>query len=162
MSSCVASYCTFFPKVLCASATSVSWLTANAPLSCHFALTASARYHTRKQNHSPPAPKSSRHLGVAPNAVGPCESSNGSPLRNSSFVLHRPSPLLHEALSPTRNLCTLWRANYLCVSLPNKSFVAVTALAALVPSRQFSAPAVAWVAHCSTVSAHLKTASSHH
>ncbi len=165
MNSCDASYCTSFPKVLCASVTSVSWPTANAPLSCHFAFTGSARHHTHKPNHTPPTPKSSRRLGVAPNAVDPCESSNGSPLRNSSFVLHRRSPLPHEVLSPTRNLCALRRANYLSVSLPNRSFLvasSTTALALLFPSSQFFVPAVAWVAPLSTASAHLKTASSHH
>lgn len=165
MNSCDASYYTSFPRVLCASVTSVSWPTANAPLSCHFAFTASVRHHTRKQNPNRPALKSSRRLGVAPNAVDPCESSNDSPLRNSSFVLHRRSPLLHEALSPTRNLCTPLRANYLCVSLPNKPFIAAsstTALATLFPSSQSSALPVGWVAPCSKASAHLKTASSHH
>lgn len=165
MSSCDASCCTSFPKVLCASVTSASWPTADALLSCHFAFTASLRHHTRKQNHSPPAPKSSRHLGVAPNAVDPCASSNASPLQNSSFVLRRRSPLLHELFSPTRNLCAPRRAHYLPVSLPNKSSLAAsstTAFAAPFPSSQPSAPAVGRVPPCSTASAHLKAASSHH
>ena len=165
MNSCDASYCTFFPKVLCASVTSVSWPTANAPLSCHLAFTVSVLHNTHKQNHTPPAPKSSRHLGVALNAVDPCKLSNGSPLPNSSFVLRRRSPLPHEVLSPPRNLCALRCANYLSVSLPNRSLLvpsSTTASALLSPSSQFSTPAVGWVAPLSTASAHLKTDSSHY
>jgi Putative transposase len=35
----------------------------------HFAFTCSAPHHSRKSNHTPPAPKTPRHLGAAPNAV---------------------------------------------------------------------------------------------
>src|SRR5690349_15888101 len=45
-----------------------SWPTANAPSFCHFAFACSAPHHSRKLNHTPPAP-TPRHLGAAPNAV---------------------------------------------------------------------------------------------
>src|ERR1035438_10298714 len=44
MSSCVASSCTCFRKVLCASGTSASSPTASAPRSCHFAFICSAQH----------------------------------------------------------------------------------------------------------------------
>jgi len=94
-----------------------------------------------------------------PKCGGPMKVTNASPQQNSSFVLLQRSPLPHEALSPTRKLYPLRRANYFSVSLPNRSFLAppfTTTWAILFPLRQFSGHAVSWVAPDSTVSAHLK------
>ena len=67
-------------------------------------------------------------------------------------------PLPHEALSPTRKLYTLHRANYFSVSLPNRSFLApfsTTALAIFFRPSHFSGRVVSWVVPYSTASAHL-------
>ena len=103
-------------------------------------------------------------LWRCPKCGGPMKVIERSPLLKSNFVLHQRSPLPHEALSPTRKLDMLRRANYFSVSLPNRSFLtpsSTTAWAILFPLSQFSGRAVSWVAPYSTVSAHLKLTSSH-
>ena len=67
--SCAASYCISFRKASCASVTSASWPTANAPRSCRFAFSCWARHNSRKPNHTPLPPKTLPLLGAALNAV---------------------------------------------------------------------------------------------
>ena len=69
MSSCVASCCTCFRKVSCASATSAFWPTASVPLFCRFAFSCSARYQSRKPNNTLPPPKTPPIFGAVPSVV---------------------------------------------------------------------------------------------
>src|SRR4029077_18306689 len=94
MNSCVASCCTYFRKVSCASATSASWPIANVPPPCHFPSNCSAGH--RKPSKRPPPPVRAI-FGLVPSVVGRWWSSKDSPLLKSNFVLHRWSRLRHEA-----------------------------------------------------------------
>src|SRR6266403_3153183 len=69
MNSCVASYCTFFQKASCASVTSASWPTVNAPRSYPVAFSFWDRHNSRKPNNTPLPPKTFPILGAALSAV---------------------------------------------------------------------------------------------
>src|SRR5271157_6096046 len=68
MNSCAASYCISFHKASCASVTSASWPTANAPRSCLFAFSCWARHNnSRKPDNTPLPPKIVPLFGAALN-----------------------------------------------------------------------------------------------
>src|ERR1700675_1572441 len=69
MNSCAASYCTFFQKASCASATSAFWPTANAPRFYRFAFSCWVRNNRRKPNNTALPPKIVPTFGAALNAV---------------------------------------------------------------------------------------------
>ncbi len=103
MNSCAASCCTCSPKASCASATSASWPTADAPPSCRFAFNCSARHSNRKPNKRSPPPMTHGTFGAAPCVVDRWWSSRGTPLRTSNFGLHRWSLLPHETTLSSSN-----------------------------------------------------------
>src|SRR5215467_229519 len=96
MSSCAASCYTCFPKVSCASATSVSWLTGDVPRSCRFAFTCSAQHKNREPNKTFHPPGTHMTCGAVPSVVDRWWSSSVSLLPKSNFALHRCSLLPHE------------------------------------------------------------------
>src|SRR5437667_5179088 len=107
MSSCAASSCMCFRKVLCAFGTSDSSPTAGAPRFCHFAFICSAQH--RRQSKTYQAAKTQVIFGSAQNVVDRCGSSRGLLLSRSNFVLLRPwSWRPHET--------TLYHKKYLRVS----------------------------------------------
>jgi hypothetical protein len=99
MNSCAASCCTCFPKASCASATSVSWPTGDAPLSCRLVFNCSAHHRKSRSIKTSLARTIS---GAAPCVVDRWWSSKGSRLQKSNFVLHR-SPLPHETTFSNSN-----------------------------------------------------------
>jgi hypothetical protein len=109
MSFCVASYFTCSPRASSASATSASSPIEGVPLYCHGVSLLSRQFH-RKPNqnlrpHQPPSP-----YGAAPTAVDRWSLSNDSRQHNSSSVLHRSLPRLHEITRPHTAPSMLFRA----------------------------------------------------
>ena len=101
MNSCAASCCTCSPKASCASATSVSWPTGDAPLSCRFAFNYSELYTHRRPNQKPLLPMNRVHFGSVPNVAAAWWSSRDLPLPRSNSVLHPLSPESpHETTIP--------------------------------------------------------------
>src|SRR6266699_3592390 len=91
MSSCDASCYICCPKALSAFATSASWPTGGAPLSCRFAFNYSEPYRHRRPNQKPPLPRNRAHFGSVPNVAAAWWSSRDLPLPRSNSVL-RPLP----------------------------------------------------------------------
>src|SRR6267142_5955319 len=102
MNSCAAFCCTCPPKSSCAPATSISWPTGDAPLSCRSVFNCSAQYRNRRPIKTPVARTTS---GAAPCVVDRWWSSKGFRLQKSNFVLHlhRCSPLPHETTLSNSN-----------------------------------------------------------
>ena len=94
MNSYVASCCICFRTASCASGISASWPTGNAPLSCLFAFSCSARH--RRPSKTPQALRTLTIFGGAPSALDRWSSSRDSRLPKCNFVLHRCSRLPHE------------------------------------------------------------------
>src|SRR5712692_1048721 len=104
MNSCADSCCTCFRKVLCASGTSVSWPTGDAPHSCRFAFRCSARHHLRRRSKRPHLPMAQAIFGSAPSVLDRWWSSKGSPPPRFTFVLRPSWPLLpHETTLHSAN-----------------------------------------------------------
>ena len=104
MNSCAASYCTSFQKASCASVTSASWPTANAPRSYLFAFSCWVRHNSRKPNKTPPPPKTVRSWRC-PKCGGPMKVIER--LTAAEIQLRSPprSPLRHEStLSNSKTL----------------------------------------------------------
>src|ERR1039458_4560091 len=100
MSSCDASCSICCRRASCASATSVSSPTATAPRCRRCAVRCWAAQRERQLRRLNHLPKHHTHFGTAQSAVEPCTSSNGSPLRNFCFALHRNRTAVpHERLS---------------------------------------------------------------
>src|ERR1035437_391679 len=100
MSSCAASCSTCCHPALCASATSGSSQTGNAPSCCRSAVSCSAARRERQLRRLNHLSKGLTHSGTARSAEAPCASSNGSPPPNSCFAHHRnQTSAQHEALS---------------------------------------------------------------
>ena len=101
MSSCAA-FCSICCRpASCASATSASSPTGNAPLSCRSASNCSAAQSNIDCFGGITVHRSAlTHSGTVRSAVAPCTSSNGSPPRNSCFALHlNQTGAQHEPLS---------------------------------------------------------------
>src|ERR1035437_1714534 len=104
MSSCAASCSTCCRAASCASATSASSPTDNAPGCCHSASSRSQVLPTsRIERHRPLQITPARPpTGTVPSAEAPCMSSNGSPPLNCCRVLHlSPVYVPHETATST-------------------------------------------------------------
>src|SRR5664279_5621141 len=102
MSSCAASCSTCCHRGSCASATSDSSPTGDAPPCCRCAFNCSAdqRKGQLRKHHRPP--KQLTLSGTAQSAAEPCTLSNGSPPRNSCSALRlKPTGAQHEPLFPS-------------------------------------------------------------
>src|ERR1017187_10056857 len=100
MSSCAASCSICCHLALYASATSASSPTATAPRCCRCAGGCSAD-HCKTQLRRQQRPQIRIiHPGIAPSAVGPCASSNGSPLRNSCLLATSTRPVRSMKIDP--------------------------------------------------------------
>jgi hypothetical protein len=115
--SCAASSCTFFPKALCASATSAFSPTAGAPRSCRFAFICLVQ--RRRQSKTYQAAKTQVIFGDAQNAVTD-DSHRKTLLPRSNFVLLRPwSSRPHETtLYHKKSWRVSARSISLCVAVP--------------------------------------------
>jgi hypothetical protein len=158
MNSCAASCCTCFPKASCASATSVSWPTGDAPLSCRLVFNCSAHHRKSRSIKTSLARTIS---GAAPCVVDRWWSSKGSRLQKSNFVLHR-SPLPHETTfsnsNPSRVSACSVPLRLAAKQISPSSFL--SALSAILFRNSQLSPSSAVLQR--TVSATLRTAVSHH
>src|SRR5258707_15387344 len=102
MSSCYTSCYICCPKASSAFATSASWLTGGAPLSCRFAFKYSTQYSHHTPNPRPPLPRNRPRFGSVPNVAVPWRSSRDLRLPSSNSVLHPFSPEPpHETTNPS-------------------------------------------------------------
>src|SRR5260370_13629044 len=109
MSSCDASCYICAPKASSPFATSASWLTGGAPLSCRFAFKYSTQYSHHTPNPRPLLPRNRPRFGSVPNVAAPWWSSRDLRLPSSNSALHPFSPepphetnpsLLYRCASP--------------------------------------------------------------
>ena len=109
MNSCAASCCTCSPKASCASATSASWPTADAPCRCRSAFSYSPRGPRRTPAKALPPPMVRKILGAVRNVLAPWWSSNDSlpPKSNSALHLFR-SRLPHETTIDSTSVSGVW------------------------------------------------------
>ena|SRR5208283_1301774 len=121
MSSYAASCYTCFPKASCASGTSASWPIGDAPRSCHFASSYSARH--RQPSTRPHPPMTQILFGSAPTVATRWWSSKDLRLPKSNFVLHQFwSRLPHETtLSSAKSLRASTRSRLLRLAAQNIS-----------------------------------------
>src|SRR5258708_19720722 len=98
----VVSCCTCFRTASYASATSASWPTGAAPLSCLFAFRYSARH--RKHSKKRQAPRTPLIFGSPPSVLDRWWSSRDSRLPNANFLLPRPPPLPPETTLPINTI----------------------------------------------------------
>src|SRR5258708_8230033 len=164
MNSCAAFYCTYFPKVSCASGTSAPSPTAGAPRSYHSAFICSVQH--RRQNKTFQVAKPQVIFGYAQNAVDQCWSSKDSPLPKSNFVLLPPwSPRPHETtLYHNKSLRVSARSVSPRLAIPQNApfyFLNPCFGTSLALSSSFQLPLSSAVL-CRTTSAHLDTAPSFH
>src|ERR1700752_1647839 len=162
MNSCAASCCTCSPRASCASATSVSWPTADAPLCSRFAFNCSAPHKNRKPNRTSHPPMTRATFGAALNVVDRWSSSKDSRLQKSNFVLRHWSPLPHETTLSNSNPLRVWAGPVPLRFAAEQisSFNLLNAVSALLPpARQL--PASSAVLY-STVRASFYTAVSSH
>src|SRR5215472_8769221 len=119
MTSCAVSCCICFPKVSCASATSVFSPTASVPPPCRFASNHCGQPQNNYSSEILPPP-SSATLGAVLNVVPRWPSSKPSrPLKFNFALRHWP----HETTLPTRILCVLRLAPHLSLLFPTKSLL---------------------------------------
>src|SRR5215813_6993053 len=118
MTSCAVSCCICFPKVSCASATSVFSPTASVPPLCRFASNHCGQPQNNYSSEILPPP-SSATLGAVLNVVPRWPSSKASRPLKFNFVLHR---WPHETTLPTRILCVLRLAPHLSLLFPTNPF----------------------------------------
>jgi hypothetical protein len=140
-SSCAASSCTCCRAVLCASATSASWLTGGEQNSFRFVCGCSSPLVSQQQ--TPPHPRCPfTRCGNVRFAAEPCELSSASPPPNSSSDLRLiSSGAPHESTSPTSNLAPApGRTLVLCLAFVGTQYDGAIQTLPCAAPRPFSLP----------------------
>ena len=109
MNSCAASCCTCSPQASCASATSASWPTADAPCRCRSACSYCLLGPRRRPAKALAPPRVRKIFGAVQNVLVPWRSSNDSLSPKSNFAPHLFwSGLPHETTIDSASVSGVW------------------------------------------------------